>query len=325
MDYILANKKILYLGTVFYDYDKIIIKQLKEYGASITYYIVFKKSKLWHILHNIKNKYITTLCEKKLTDFIQKDKTKYDYIFVINGEWIKSDSLSFLKTRQLNAVFILYLWDSVSRLKLDSIFPYFDKIFTFDHEDAYNYGFIFRPLFFRPEIKNIIGIKKKYDFVFIGSGHSDRIRVLKNLRGYFLNKKCKVFIKLFYGKMTVLNFLVQKKINLYDLSMFLLNPISAKKYCKIIARSRYVLDIPYPGQKGLTIRVFDVLASGCFLITTNSDITKYTDIPCSSYFILNRDGSNIEDLNIDISRSCCSIENISYYSLEQFVADIFML
>ena len=96
-----------------------------------------------------------------------------------------------------NAKFCLHLWDSVRNLKgVDKVFSFFDFITSFDSEDCKKYKLKFRPLFFCDEYRNIESDNKSYDFVFIGTIHSDRYKVIKKLKDS-LDEKYQNFYYLF--------------------------------------------------------------------------------------------------------------------------------
>ena len=60
-----------------------------------------------------------------------------------------------------------------------------------------------------------------------------------------------------------------------------------KEYIDIISSSKVVVDMPYEGQTGLTMRTVESLAMGTRLITTNNSIAQYKDISPNSYLIIN--------------------------------------
>ena len=87
-----------------------------------------------------------------------------------------------------NARMVLYLWDSVANKvntleKLDS----FDEVFSFDKKDCERFSLTFRPLFFDDEYELIAKEDPKmiYDLFFVGTVHSDRYQILKEVKKQF--------------------------------------------------------------------------------------------------------------------------------------------
>jgi hypothetical protein len=319
----LKNKKILFLGIGFYDYESTIIEELRKMDVLAIYYNVSPKLPV-KVLGRIQ------LLKKKIYDiflmnFLKHNIIQFDFIFVIKGEYIKQSHCLYLKENQKNAIFILYLWDSITRIEgINNILHYFDKILSFDTEDVRKFGFIFRPLFFRKEILVNSSNEKKYDISFVGWVHSDRIKLINDFRLLLLEKGYKLYFYAYIGKIEKLLLLISGKIKKSDIFLCT-KPLDFIDYCQILSMSRCILDIHHPKQSGLTMRSIEALAAGCFLITTNHHITEYTDISSASYFLLDRNLSNISSLDINNITNKVFIKSTEYYSLEYFIRDIFTI
>ncbi len=48
--------------------------------------------------------------------------------------------------------------------------------------------------------------------------------------------------------------------------------VDKKEWQDILSRTKIVIDLSHPLQTGLTMRTFEALASGCHLLTTNTNI-----------------------------------------------------
>jgi hypothetical protein len=302
------------------------LNQMRSLGAVVTYYDVIVKGILFWILDHfqpLKN-YKIGLYRKNLMKFIKSGTETYGCVFVLSGYYITEAHLVLLKKNQKGATFILYLWDAIYRIEgIGLILHFFDKIFSFDTEDVARNGFIFRPLFFRSEIKREPAKKRRFDVSFIGSGHSDRISILCNIRNNLLRYNYKILFKISTERKKIIFLFFSCKLRARDLPMFCwIKKVSYKKYCEILSVSKCVVDINHPDQDGLTMRCIEALASGCFLITTNANIRKHKNIPPSSYFILDRDGGNMNDVNID-NITNTNID-MSSYTLKAFIEDIFV-
>jgi hypothetical protein len=321
----LCGKKILFLGIGFYDYETAIIKQLSENGAETIYFNVSEYNLLSKIILHIPLFKIDKYYDYRLMRFLKKDKNIYDFIFVIKGEYIKMHHCIHLKKMKEDGKLILYLWDSVQRINgLHYILPYFDTIFSFDHDDVNKYGFIFRPLFFRPEVLLLPEENRIYDVSFIGTNHSDRMAILTNITNYINRNGSKSYIRIWIRKIELIKLLIITLFNKQDMSIFITKPLSFQDYCRILKKSKCIIDINHPKQSGLTMRSIESLAAGCFLITTNEHINKYIDFPSSVYFILDRKNSNIDKLDTNKIFPLDKIKNLEYYSLKNFISDIFI-
>src|SRR5690606_16382508 len=118
---------------------------------------------------------------------IEKNKDKkYDYILIIKCEMITEDILIRLKEHYSDAVFCLYLYDSIKNIK--GIVPkmqLFDRVMSFDLADVNQYkNIMFRPLFYLDIYKREYNANSNYlyDLSFIGTVHSDRFSIIKNVK-----------------------------------------------------------------------------------------------------------------------------------------------
>jgi len=84
--------------------------------------------------------------------------------------------LAKLRQKLARARFIYYSWDSVrNNRNFEGAASYFDRLFTFDTEDAKADACLkLRPLFFLNEYRNLPHPPSAYDLCFVGTVHSDR-------------------------------------------------------------------------------------------------------------------------------------------------------
>ena len=197
----------------------------------------------------------------------------YDYVFVVN---IEAMPISFLeRVRKINpqAVFILYMWDSISNKRNTvNYLSLFDRIFSFDRDDCKIYANIrFRPLFFLNEYKELANVSDyEYDFSFVGTAHSDRYALIRKIYVQICNLCMKSYWhlylqdkKLFYwNKITNSAFL---KAHLHD---FQYRALLKSEVLDLVKKSRIIIDIQHPRQVGLTMRTIEILGARRKLITT---------------------------------------------------------
>src|SRR5574344_1501099 len=106
---------------------------------------------------------------------------KFDYLLVIRGEYFDESLFKdFIFNRK-----VLYEWDSVKNFNYLNKIQYFNKVITFDRADAEKYKLQYLPLFYSEIIKRK---EKKYDLLFVGIYHSDRIEVINKIEKQIQNK-----------------------------------------------------------------------------------------------------------------------------------------
>lgn len=291
----IKGKKILFLAVRFFQYEKAIAQRLSELGAEVDFYderpsnsnfaksvIRFNKK----LYQSVINRYYQSIIQE-----IQ-DK-KYDYFLLIKGEAVPAYFLEKVRALNPEIEMIYYNFDPLKEYPvLISNLKYFDKKFTFERNDSIRYGLSFRPLFYLDEYKSLMPNvhHSDYDIVFIGSAHTDRYIVGEQVKSIAEKLKLKYFF--YYYAMGKIAFrirkIVDKELKQFDNRKLSFTKLSHHQIIDYYKRTKSVLDINKPFQEGLTIRTFEVLASGRKLITTNSDIKNYPFYNPNNVLILDR-------------------------------------
>lgn len=318
----LKKKKILFIGTGFFDYDESIKEKLVSYGASVIYLstaITNLKKRLYIRLGQI-DKARAAVSQNLLT-LLKQLPESIDYIFVIKADNFQQEHVDFIKRKYSNIPIVLYLWDSVKWLNnRDVILNNFDNIYTFDRLDSEQFNLKFRPLFYRTSSKSHINIMQ-YDISFVGSWHSGRYeflrKIIPQLKENGINYR---FIlrgggfSIFYDKY------ITKRIKKEDSDIFITTPISYADYLEICMKSKVILDVANPMQSGLTIRTIEVLGMGKKLLTTNLDIRNY-GIDKRLYSVID---INNPIIDVDFIKESAIVESdLRKFSLDSFLEDIF--
>ena len=257
----------------------------------------------------------------------QNKGINFNYIVFVRGEGVTARIMQKLRVEYPQTFFILYLWDSIKYNNTCSLFPYFDRILSFDPEDVRKHTeLIFRPLFFLPQYRTIAEkTPGLIDVLFIGTVHSDRFRFLLRLESYIKSNGLSTFFYLFFpGKLLFW----QKKLSdptfrKYRASNFRYKMITADEASGYMEKSRASLDVEGPGQTGLTMRTIEVLGAKRKLITTNRTIKDYDFYDERNILIVDRNCQEI-DLNF-IKTPFVEIDPEIYerYSIEAWIDELF--
>jgi hypothetical protein len=136
----------------------------------------------------------------------------------------------------------------------------FDSVGTFDPEDALSFNVKYVPLF-GVEFKHLHP-SSSYMYSFVGTVHSDRMKKICN----FMSNNPGVTNKfVYFYAQSVLHFIIYAVLNIRRFRFFRkhvhLVPLPFEEYQRVTLGSDYVLDIPHPGQTGLTHRVVTCLVN----------------------------------------------------------------
>lgn len=171
----------------------------------------------------------------------------------------------------------LYMWDSA---KNKSGFLRYLHLLqgksSFDALDCEKYGLTYIPLFaedvFSQKHQNSSVINERNnDLSFCGTLHSNRAKLIGELADFAKQQDLVISLMLYFHSRLLLGL----KSIFYVSNIRFIFCISTKGYTKqqifeMFSKSKFVFDLPHPGQTGLTARTFEVLRSGAQLITLNS-------------------------------------------------------
>jgi len=322
----LKGKKILFLSVSFFNYEKAIAKRLSELGAEVDFYDerpsnsniskgIIRLNKRWYHL-KIKAYY---------NDILNKIENKrYDYFLLIKGEATPSFFLENIREKNPEMEMIYYNFDPITEYPcLISHLPYFDRKYTFEYNDSVVYNMCFRPLFYLDEYKDLNQKSEplEYDMVFIGSAHTDRYIVGEKIRE--TADRLGLTSYFYYYAMGKIAFrlkkIIDKNLKQFDVAKVSFEKLNHHQIIGFYKKAKSVIDINKPFQNGLTIRTFEVLASGKKLITTNTDIVNYPFYSPENILLIDR-----ENIHLDPDFFKTDFKDIDPHTLYKMSLDSFL-
>ena len=326
----LKGKKVLLFTSVLFNYHIQIKKAIEDLGAEVHLYderndpssmekILIRKARF--LMNHRTNGYYKMMCEKEV-DF------KPDYVLFVSPEAVTEESLRMLRNTFGKSKFILYMWDSVKNKKVQGILKHFDSTFSFDPADCKQYGMTFRPLFFSQDFeKNDQDEVYEYDVSFIGTVHSDRAKILWEIKEFCDENQLKYFFYLFIpGKLLYnLRMMTDPYLRKWDKSYIHIDSIEKEEVASVSEKTRCIIDINHPEQTGLTMRTIEMLGLNRKLATTNTNITSYDFyrpqnqiVLCRRHLKLSKDMIREKYVNIPD-------EIYKKYSIQYWAKDIFSI
>lgn len=248
---------------------------------------------------------------------------KFDYFIVIAGREFSKSFIRKLKEKNKNIKCILFLWDRFSDTSLRHAADEFDYIFTFDRKDSLEHDFIFRPSFHIDECLTSppAWTDKKYSLYYVGTlRDKNRYSLLEKIYDEHLSaqQKADAFLKLYINKRNKKflpakhndALLTNEKINYTDM-------IAGVKSAKV------VLDIPFAGQQGLTLRALESIATRTKVITTNKDIVNYDFYSKNNILIIDKENIEIDSSFFHTPYQELEPDILDRYSASGFINEIF--
>ena len=298
-------KKILVISPKFYSYRETIVDQISKNGHEVHFFDerpsnttlmkIFLRLKLNALVKNkIKKHY-----EKILSNI---SANPYDLILFINVEVLDKKILKQMREIAPNSEFVLYMWDSAkNKPKFPKLVSLFDRAYSFDRVDADKYGsLMFQPLFYNDEFEGeVSNTNVAYDISFVGAGHSDRCKILNEIKKQSTNLDLKLKYYIFFQSKIIYFLQILKGFNiinnLKDECHF--KSISFNEINKIYSESNVVIDISHSKQTGLTMRTIESLGLNQKLITTNKNVADYNFFDEKMIYILDRDNLKLPSLD----------------------------
>jgi hypothetical protein len=280
-DKVFQGKSILFLSPSFFGYEVAIRNKLVELGAKV-FYIDDRpsNSSVTKGLIRIHKDLARNTIAKYYEDIAEQTaKDNFDVVFLLNPEALPLAFLELCKLRWPQAYYVMYMWDSIKNRKhtLDFL-PYCDRVFTFERGDAEVYGFDFKPLFYLDAYGAVRGQVEtyEYDLCFMGTAHSDRYGIAREVRDWCDSKGLRCFFYFYVQGLGLYWFnKLKSKGVMPSLAEVSFEKMSFADIVRVVGASRAVLDIQHPRQTGLTMRTLETLGAGRRLVTTNGEVRGY--------------------------------------------------
>jgi hypothetical protein len=324
----LKGKKVLFFCPKTFGYETEILAELQKMGAEVTFHSDKPAEHTW-------SKAIIRLLPKLgwyYADKYFKSWITYhgpencDVVFIVKGEGLSPNFLLLLKYKYPNAKVLLHLWDSIANVKYtDRKIPIVDEFSSFDPVDCKRLpNARYRPLFFVNSYLNSASYKRNKAIFFIGTLNGDRPKVIcKVLRSLGQDVTFNYWLFVRSKLELVLRKLFDRSLARLNSSRFLFTSMSRETISLHLSQCSAVLDIEHPKQSGLTMRTFEVIASGKKLITTNNSIREHSFYNPARICIIDRNDPTMPLGFMDGDLPALPIDFLDNYSLRGWLIDIF--
>lgn len=222
-----------------------------------------------------------------------------DLVLVIKGEVVPEWFLGELRSQFPDARFVYYTFDSFSNSPQGvALLPLFDAAFSFDVGDARRWpGVAHQPLFYRPEF-HPGQAPRDLDVSFIGTLHGDRHAFVHAVAATVPPERRSLWFYTPAAWYFWARKLLVPRYRGIPWSDVRTTPLAIGSVADTMRRSKAVVDLQRPGQAGLTMRTFEVLASGAALITANASIRDEHFYDPARVLIVPADPSRVDPASV---------------------------
>lgn len=321
------DKKILLLCTRFFNYDQLVANKLKELGATVDLYDARAELSTVEkaVLKYYKGFFYAKL-KKYHKSIVEKNREKkYDIIYT--NSYLPEETIILYKEAYPQARILFYLDDSVANMKnADKTFSYYNRVMTFDRSDSLKYNIDLIPLFYEDSYnKKFTSDDYCYDICFIGTIHSDRLKVIEAVENECQNKGLS-FYHYCYLQSRIMYFvywLTKAEFRKKRFNYFKYSQIPSSEVASVLLKSKSVLDIQHPKQTGLTMRTIETLGAGKKIVTTNKEIKHYDIYRESNVCIVDREKPVIDPTFINSEYEELQSSIREKYSIGGWVVQVF--
>ncbi len=185
----------------------------------------------------------------------------------------------------------------------------------------------FLPLFYYDEYSGISDAPEHFDYslLFVGTAHTGRYGIIKNIRKQLARMNKKVFAYFYFpGRIMFWKYLLQdKEARDIDRKDVHYTSISSVELLKLYHKSEAVIDINRARQSGLSLRCMEALGAKRKLVTTNADIVNYDFYSPRNILVIDRKKPVIPKEFLDSPYEPISEEIYRKYSLTSWLNAIF--
>ena len=200
----------------------------------------------------------------------------YDGLLVIKGEVLPKWFLAAFCDAQPDCRRVFYTFDAISNSShCVGLFDQFHKLYSFDPVDAQTFSLLeYKPLFYADEYVYSAD-PRDIDLAFIGTLHGPRYAFTQAVSSG-ASPSSRVVMHYYVQAMWFYwaSRLLDRGVRRVPRAAVTAHKLSRSAVADITRRSRAVIDVQRTGQAGLTMRTFEVLASGSALITGNRHLAE---------------------------------------------------
>lgn len=336
----IKGKNVLLLCENFYDYDKALERELYLLGAKkvflkrAEFFCCSLKEVDWHhpkgiLKYPFEQKMWTRNFEKEISDL------HFDLFICIENACFSKDFMAFLHARNPGIKTVLFLWDTY-KTQQGGFKDYrflFDKVFSFDRDDARMYGMEYFPDFYIPQKRSNL---YEYDLSFVGTANGTATIHRFKLMDY-VSRFCEdnnlssfLYLKTFDQashnplRQAMRRFLgeseFEKLIDEYKNREWLhFDKLPLEKCNQVQAKARVLLDLNHRNRQGMTINCITALAHGQKLITTNKRIAEEPFYSPNMIYIMDEDNPQ---LDVTFWNRSNEMVNLEYLRIDNWLKHI---
>jgi hypothetical protein len=318
-----GQRRMLLISPRFFGYEQDIAREFGRAGFAVD--LVDERpsnSALAKAALRLRASLLTRIVRRYYDGLVERGLTRdYDLVLVIKGEVVPDWFLARVRADSPLATMAFYTFDSLSNsANFVELLHHFEHLYSFQPgATAVDPRFRLKHLFFAPEFRPLDGnAERKYDVAFIGTLHSDRYRYVKRLMAGFAHTYAYFYVQApWYFRVRRFTSARFREVAPGDVSFAKLDRAAV---AHVFRESRAVLDMQHEDQIGLTMRTFEAIASGAYLVTSNRYIQE-TEIMGTGRVIVADDELDLPASLAELPETSGAPDGFERYSLASWVRE----
>lgn len=260
--------KILFCGLDYHTYTRSIIAEMELLGATVRYVDIQPRGFGCQVLRITSPQAYSKYRDRIHQEAIRESEAiAYDQVVFLQAHQINLENLSRLREQQRKAQFTLYNWDSLAIHDYRAQARLFDRVLTFDQQDAQGNQFGYLPLFCQRSMQSLRrGLALPRTTYMVGNiSKIQRYKAVEVFRDYCRNTGIE-FRQHLKVTPVVWSQLVRAGIWPKTISF---RSISTAGFNEMIEASAAVFDFANHTQTGMTMRLMESLCAGKKILTNN--------------------------------------------------------
>ena len=263
--------KILLIGLPYHTYTDEIIAELRAQGHQVSFHDIQPRDLLMKTLRVAAPGWYRRRIDRHHLRILASERGQpYDMVLFIQVHQMALPTLTEMRREFHNAEFVLYNWDSITNHDYRAHLHVFDRVYTFDPQDARALGIRYLPLFCIRAFQTLQRRDQERKAIyFVGN--------IVNIQRY---EAIQVFKR--YCRQQGIDFKSFLSCSLYVLTLLLrgghwpldvsIRSIAHRRFIDMIETSIAVFDFANHKQSGYTMRTMENLCAGKKIITGNPGI-----------------------------------------------------
>ncbi len=307
--------RILFIGIDFYDYAARISAALERLGHTVDFHPIEDRG--WAA--KAAKKLAPAAYERRRAAYhdrlIEQSAARdYDLVLFIQVHQIRREALARLRALHPKARFVLYNWDSLTTHDFKPWIECFDRVATFDPEDAQALGVDYLPLFAIPRFLEVDHTRPaQRDLYFVGAiGSMERFEALARLHDFCQGAGLTTRFHLVCSPVVRLQLWRSGR----SLPGVTGKPIGFEAIMAMLETSRATFDFANHRQSGYTMRLIENMCAGRKIITENARIRDEPFYREDRFLVV--DGHDFSAVPAFLTRPITSKLDISLYGIDRW-------